>query len=750
MSTKLPIDVSAESEDPHDPQCKHVDTRSDSTAPQNFPQNDDTQVTAYALAAMAVAVFVGSQLMAHASVGPIGTSDAAISLCGTVVLCWLYRQQLQGRAFITRIFADTKAKRLLASPEVLVLPLSLALLSFVPTLERDGHGLVGLALRLAIGLFVIGAVSEHGASWLAMAALVTMVFHPWDHPISIAAIFVGLALLVLGLSNLARRTSHSTSSNPPPSSVPSLLSLRRRRQQHWAATSLIAVAIGGGLLLEPNARKLSWRQSNPSDFGQRSASNASSSRNSTFTALSRSESLELAYRPTRSTDVVLRVYTYARGPVFLRTQTFDTWTGKTWIESNEPEREPSIPIGMWDARPMGVERVKAQFDLNTYDPEAAARGLVRTVVQAQTKLNGVVPVPTEALGAIWMLDGADQTNEFVSSTMFWRTDGTASSEREEGASPMYTVLHDTRSSGIIKEVNGDHPEWSSTEKISPAVRQLAEEIVGTATQSSEKVQRIRQWMTQNVAYNLTAKDPGGGTDPIDYLLFTSKEGSCTHFATATAALLRSVGVPTRIATGFVAQERPSLSQFIVRGRDAHAWAEVPLMDGDWLQVDTTIGAREVFRSSSINSARYLALFALLGVAGALVLVGVRALRRVHHRRSTPASTLFAADLARLARRLLVPVSPDCSTANLARLVDRQLAVEPLRPGHQSGPVAEAWPVGRLGAFGQQLEAATFGPVPVDLSAGPQIFKSAFGRARSQRWEKRRLRLTYLVRVRGDS
>jgi transglutaminase-like putative cysteine protease/Tfp pilus assembly protein PilV len=790
----------------------------------NRQDNADTQATAYALAAMASAVFLGSQLLAHASVGAISRWDVIVSIFGTALLAWLYRQQLQGQPMIARVFTNTKAKRLLASPEVLVLPLSLALLSFVPTLERDGHGAVGLALRFAIGLFVIASVSEHGASWLAMAALVTMVFHPWDHPISVAAIFVGLALLVLGLANLARRNTQSEQHSPQQTRQQTEAlrahntiasgspSMRRRRQQHWAVASLIALAIGGGLLLEPSARKLTSRQANASDFGQSSSASTSISRNGTFTALSRSSSLELAYRPTRSTDVVLRVYTYAQAPVFLRTQTFDTWTGKTWVESSEPKREEAIRIGLWEARPIGVERVKQQFDLNSYNPEAAANGLVRTVVQAQTKLNGVVPVPTEALGAIWLLDGADQTNEFLSSTMFWRTDGTASTEREKGASPIYTVLHDMRSSGIINDgtanaraaaANGmanetanptapedpdssrsvpspdtkrsvpnpdaersvpnpdalqrvklPPPEWSSTTNISPAVQQLAKEIVGPATTSSEKVQRIRTWMTQNVAYNLTAKDPGKGADPIDYLLFTSKEGSCTHFATATAALLRSVGVPTRISTGFVAQEQPRVSQFVVRGKDAHAWAEVPLIDGDWLQVDTTIGAREVVRSSASNRARTLAVLALF-IAGAVLLVaGARMLKRILRRRQASTASVYGAELVRLARRLALRVPPDCSTAKLARLLDNHLtnhltnepANQPTgQPANESSAAGRSWIPGSLGAFGQQLEAASFGSVPIDLSGGPKILQAAFRRARSQRWEQRRLRLTYLVR-----
>jgi Transglutaminase-like superfamily len=412
------------------------------------------------------------------------------------------------------------------------------------------------------------------------------------------------------------------------------------------------------------------------------------------------------------------------------------------------------------------------------------------VVQAQTKLNGVVPVPTEALGAIWLLDGADQTNEFLSSTMFWRSDGTASTEREKGASPIYTVLHDMRSSGIINDgtanaraaaANGianetapedpdsersvpspdalqrvklPPPEWSSTTNISPAVQQLAKEIVGPATTSSEKVQRIRTWMTQNVAYNLTAKDPGKGADPIDYLLFTSKEGSCTHFATATAALLRSVGVPTRISTGFVAQEQPRVSQFVVRGKDAHAWAEVPLIDGDWLQVDTTIGAREVVRSSASNRARTLAVLALF-IAGAVLLVaGARMLKRILRRRQASTASVYGAELVRLARRLALRVPPDCSTAKLARLLDNHLTNhltnEPANQptgqlANESSAAGHSWIPGSLGAFGQQLEAASFGSVPIDLSGGPKILQAAFRRARSQRWEQRRLRLTYLVR-----
>jgi transglutaminase-like putative cysteine protease len=745
---------------------------------------DDNRSTTFALAALASAVFLGSQLLAHASVSALGIWDLLVAMWGTVAIGWLYREQLRDQPIIAKLLIKPKAQRILASPEVLILPVALALLSVVPTLERNGQGPVGLGLRLIIGVLVVASVSVQVPSWLAMASLVTIVFHPWDHPIGITAIFTGLALLVLGLANLAHRPMHPVPAVPA-GSAGSSGSIQRRRQQHWSAVLLIAVAIGGALILEPTARKITWR-SNDTEFGQGNATGSTATRSGNFRALSRSASLELAYRPTRSTEVVLRVYTRAQAPVFLRTQTFDTWTGKTWTEAHEPQREVAVRVGLWEARPGSVEQVRQQVRLNTYNPEAVPRGLMRTVVQAQTKLNGVVPVPTEALGAIWMLDGADTTSQFLSSTMFWRTDGTASTVREKGASPIYTVLHDTRVSNPIDDgQTSDHQQLLSAVNISSEVRQLAQEIAGTGSSSAEKVQRIRSWMTSNIRYNLTAKDPGSGADPIDYLLFTSREGSCTHFATATAALLRSVGVPTRISTGFVAQEQPRLSKFVVRGRDAHAWAEVPLVAGGWLPVDTTIGAREVIPSSTTNRSVYrvlaVAVFLLGTLFGAAII-----LKPIVRRRGRPTPNLLAAEIVRLARRLEVRVPSDCSTAKLAQILDARLSTGPAsnRPASKTSlntplntvppksapfytarsheapsyppastrpflnvPVStSSWRPGILQSFGQRLEASTFGPTRVDLDDGKEVLRAAFRQARSQRWARRRLQMAYLVRV----
>ncbi|WP_145196380.1 DUF3488 and transglutaminase-like domain-containing protein [Planctomycetes bacterium Poly30] len=65
-------------------------------------------------------------------------------------------------------------------------------------------------------------------------------------------------------------------------------------------------------------------------------------------------------------------------------------------------------------------------------------------------------------------------------------------------------------------------------------------------------------------------------------------GSCSHFASLAAILLRLQGIPTRIAIGYLASEPlPDENGFLVRSNDGHAWIEVHFEDLGWLTFDGT-------------------------------------------------------------------------------------------------------------------------------------------------------------------
>jgi hypothetical protein len=68
-------------------------------------------------------------------------------------------------------------------------------------------------------------------------------------------------------------------------------------------------------------------------------------------------------------------------------------------------------------------------------------------------------------------------------------------------------------------------------------------------------------------------------------LFDRKAGHCEHFATALTLLLRALGIPARVASGFYGGERVD-DVYVIRGGDAHAWTEA-FIDGKWQRLDAT-------------------------------------------------------------------------------------------------------------------------------------------------------------------
>jgi transglutaminase-like putative cysteine protease len=77
-------------------------------------------------------------------------------------------------------------------------------------------------------------------------------------------------------------------------------------------------------------------------------------------------------------------------------------------------------------------------------------------------------------------------------------------------------------------------------------------------------------------------------DPIVWFLETGRKGHCEYFASAMAAMCRSVGINARVVTGYVAVEyNDATAQYTVRESNAHAWVEVEHAPGHWRAHDPT-------------------------------------------------------------------------------------------------------------------------------------------------------------------
>lgn len=76
--------------------------------------------------------------------------------------------------------------------------------------------------------------------------------------------------------------------------------------------------------------------------------------------------------------------------------------------------------------------------------------------------------------------------------------------------------------------------------------------------------------------------------PIDRFWLDRKSGFCEHYATAFVVILRALGVPARVVTGFQGAEvNPVDGLHVVRNSDAHAWVEYWFPDRGWTRVDPT-------------------------------------------------------------------------------------------------------------------------------------------------------------------
>jgi hypothetical protein len=75
---------------------------------------------------------------------------------------------------------------------------------------------------------------------------------------------------------------------------------------------------------------------------------------------------------------------------------------------------------------------------------------------------------------------------------------------------------------------------------------------------------------------------------------TSKRGFCVQYAMTMAAVLRDVGVPTRVVQGFLPGQRsPGSTLEVIRNSNAHSWVEVYFPGHGWVAFDPTPGARRL-------------------------------------------------------------------------------------------------------------------------------------------------------------
>jgi protein-glutamine gamma-glutamyltransferase len=118
---------------------------------------------------------------------------------------------------------------------------------------------------------------------------------------------------------------------------------------------------------------------------------------------------------------------------------------------------------------------------------------------------------------------------------------------------------------------------------------------------------LERWLRTTGGFSYSSQPPATpGLPPLVGFVLQTRTGYCQHFSGAMALMLRMLGIPARVAAGFVSG-RYSNGTWTVTDHDAHTWVEVWFRGYGWLPFDPTpgrgrLGASYTAASSSFNAA----------------------------------------------------------------------------------------------------------------------------------------------------
>jgi hypothetical protein len=137
------------------------------------------------------------------------------------------------------------------------------------------------------------------------------------------------------------------------------------------------------------------------------------------------------------------------------------------------------------------------------------------------------------------------------------------------------------------------------ESVPQRVLDLANRITVGAGSPYNMAVRIETYLRNTYPYTLDVPSPPQGRDVVDYFLFEAPGGFCSYYASAMTVMLRAVGVPARLVTGYAMGDyEPTRNAFQVIASDAHAWVEVYFIDYGWVEFEPTAARTPFERASS--------------------------------------------------------------------------------------------------------------------------------------------------------
>ncbi len=275
--------------------------------------------------------------------------------------------------------------------------------------------------------------------------------------------------------------------------------------------------------------------------------------------------------------VVLRVRSQAPG--FWRVLGFDRYTGEGW-EISRDDKLIDIKRHPWSYR----------FPLSVPYNQAGTKKVIQTY-SAVSDLPNLVPVLS-----------SPKYVYFPSQEIAFDPEGGLRAPFGLIEGMTYTVISEVpyRDRTLLGQASEVYPDnitkyyLQIPPEIENQVREKTEELLEKADRPLVSAYEKSLWLAQSLKQTYSLKEllptSEESDDLVTNFLFSYEGGYPDHFSTVLTIMLRSIGIPARLAVGFApGQFNPFTGYYVVKNTDAYALTEVYFPDYGWHSFDPIPG-----------------------------------------------------------------------------------------------------------------------------------------------------------------
>jgi transglutaminase-like putative cysteine protease len=279
-------------------------------------------------------------------------------------------------------------------------------------------------------------------------------------------------------------------------------------------------------------------------------------------------------------DDLITVVTDDPDPDYLRIAVLNRFSSEAWSSGDRDVPSSQQATGRMPA----LEGVDSTVTRREYDYELTSTDAFRsTWLPTQSHVTDV-EAPGDWRYDIGTRDFIASDEDLDTSDLSWSFTGV---ELELDANRMASAAS---AAGLVAEEYTELPD-----DLDSIVRELAGEVTADAPSRFEKARALQEWFRSEggFTYDDSRVLDNGADDLTEFLRDTpgGRTGYCEQFAASMAVMARVLGIPARVAVGFLRPTAVSDDTYVYSAHDLHAWPELYINGAGWVRFEPTPGQR---------------------------------------------------------------------------------------------------------------------------------------------------------------